>query len=701
MPGYISVSDSLFMEPLTVLFLYHNAFSKMSSDFTPLSIEMGLEFGFTYYFGNGDYYQGIGYQFPGTAPLYSAGDRLEGPSNDTLNTGYYIIEYVSSVEIHPAYNDYVSVHTYFDSETDIDGFGTGGYGSAIYVQADDSFGGLGSETGTAYNADRDETSDNFFSNTNSVDLNFFGDQSFGFTYYYGDGDYYSGSGYAPAGTYTIGERISFFSNDTGNDGYYNIDWVSNLGYETSRVNHIMIDSYFDSATDFDGYGDGGYGFASYFFGDGYSGLGSEHGEAYDESRTLTGDNYFSNDDSADISLLVDQEFGFTYHYGNGDYYSGFGYAPAGSYVPGQLPDFYDNDATGSGYYVIDYVNDLGFASPLRNNIIITSYYDASTDRDGIAVGGYGYAVPSWGVGYAGLGSERGEVYDSVSYVWSGDNAFDHYNSADLFLGTTLSVTSSSASKRESDSGSRKFTFIVTRVGDLSHSSSARWSVNQSGSDTADADDFLVGRFRSGIVRFDLGVASREISIRISGDTLQESDEQFTISLFDPTGASLDPHASEAIGLIVNDDVVTLPTISLIATAADKLEGQSGSQKFTFTAFRSGDLSQSSSVQWSFIGSGNHPADGDDFLTGGFRSGVVRFDPGQASCDISVRVLGDRQQEADEQFTLSLHAPNSASIDPLAAEAIGIIRNDDLLNGSFLAARHPLAFPTLVAMEPTI
>jgi hypothetical protein len=103
------------------------------------------------------------------------------------------------------------------------------------------------------------------------------------------------------------------------------------------------------------------------------------------------------------------------------------------------------------------------------------------------------------------------------------------------------------------SGSKRFTFTVTRSGDLSQSSSAEWFLSGSGLDPASPDDFLTERFDSGVIRFEADQSSRELSIRIRGDLTPEPDEQFTVALFNPIGASLDLSATEAIGIIRNDD----------------------------------------------------------------------------------------------------------------------------------------------------
>ena len=131
--------------------------------------------------------------------------------------------------------------------------------------------------------------------------------------------------------------LSGYWNETGNYGYYTINSVSAGTAYSWDNNQVYVTSYTD--------GDTGYGTTSivYSYG-GESGLGSEYGDAYD-SNWYSSDSYFSNYYEADI--LANQKFNYTYHYGNGDSYSGYGYAAVGTYTAGQTIGYYPNETTGS------------------------------------------------------------------------------------------------------------------------------------------------------------------------------------------------------------------------------------------------------------------------------------------------------------------------------------------------------------------
>jgi hypothetical protein len=115
----------------------------------------------------------------------------------------------------------------------------------------------------------------------------------------------------------------------------------------------------------------------------------------------------------------------------------------------------------------------------------------------------------------------------------------------------LSIAATSADKNEGDSGSTAFTFTVTRTGDTTGSSSATWTVTGSGATPASASDFTGAAFPTGTVSFAIGETSKTITVNVAGDTTDEPDEGFTVTLSAPSGATLG--TATAVGVIRNDD----------------------------------------------------------------------------------------------------------------------------------------------------
>lgn len=115
---------------------------------------------------------------------------------------------------------------------------------------------------------------------------------------------------------------------------------------------------------------------------------------------------------------------------------------------------------------------------------------------------------------------------------------------------SIAIAATSANKNEGNSGTTAFTFTVTRSGDLSAASSASFAVTGSGASPANGADFG-GSLPSGSVNFAVNDASEVITVNVSGDTTNEPNEGFTVTLSNPTNATIT--TASANGVIVNDD----------------------------------------------------------------------------------------------------------------------------------------------------
>ena len=127
----------------------------------------------------------------------------------------------------------------------------------------------------------------------------------------------------------------------------------------------------------------------------------------------------------------------------------------------------------------------------------------------------------------------------------------------------LSIAASDALKAEGNSGSTVYSFTVSRTGDVSGGSSVNWVVSGSGLNPADASDFG-GSFPSGTVVFAAGETSQQITMNVVGDVSAEFDEGFTVTLSNPSNASIS--GASASGQINNDDVA-VPVVTQITSSA--------------------------------------------------------------------------------------------------------------------------------------
>jgi len=228
----------------------------------------------------------------------------------------------------------------------------------------------------------------------------------------------------------------------------------------------------------------------------------------------------------------------------------------------------------------------------------------------------------------------------------------------------LAIAVTSAVKAEGQSGTTPFTFTVTRSGDTSVAHSANWAVQ--GASVTGAD-FIGGVLPTGTVSFAAGETSKVITVNVAGDTLIESNENFSVVLSSPsTGATF--IAGSAVGTIVTDDA----SLAIAATSAVNPEGNSGTTPFTFTVTRAGNVSLTHSVNWAVSGAA---VTGADFVGGVLPTGTVNFAAGETSKVITVNVAGDTAVESNEAFTVTLSAPTGGAT-LATASASGTINNDD-------------------------
>lgn len=243
----------------------------------------------------------------------------------------------------------------------------------------------------------------------------------------------------------------------------------------------------------------------------------------------------------------------------------------------------------------------------------------------------------------------------------------------------IGITPLDADKNEGNSGNTPFTFTITRSGLTNLTNSVTWTVGPGSNPSANAADFAGDAFQNGVVTFGPNEAAKVITVNVQGDTTLEPDENFVVTLSDATnGAMIDPQHPSAPGVIVNDDVGPPPVLSIAALSANQNEGNSGATAFTFTVSRSGNTTGVSTATWSVSAGANPAADGQDFVGGRLPSGIVTFTPGQTSQVVTVNVQGDTLYESNENFVVTLANPTGATIDPLHANAAGVIKNDDPL-----------------------
>jgi Subtilase family/RTX calcium-binding nonapeptide repeat (4 copies)/Calx-beta domain len=124
----------------------------------------------------------------------------------------------------------------------------------------------------------------------------------------------------------------------------------------------------------------------------------------------------------------------------------------------------------------------------------------------------------------------------------------------------------------------------------------------------------------------------------------------------------------------NIAVAITPNVAIAATDANKNEGNAGTTNFTFTATRTGDITDASVLDYAVTGA-TAGLNAADFVGNVLSSGTITFPAGSNATQlITVPVQGDLIFENDENFTVTLTSVSNANV--TTPTATGTIINDE-------------------------
>ena len=169
----------------------------------------------------------------------------------------------------------------------------------------------------------------------------------------------------------------------------------------------------------------------------------------------------------------------------------------------------------------------------------------------------------------------------------------------------------------------------------------------------------------GTLLFAPGIAELTITVDLIEDQLNELEETFEIHLHNPSAGLELARFSSATGTIRNDD----PEPMLDIADASVLENNDSAVMAHFVV----SLSEPSGteIEVAFRTINGVATAGTDYVGA---IGTVTFAPGETSQTITVTVLGDTLEEADETFSVVLEDPTRAGLND--SEADGMILDDD-------------------------
>lgn len=245
------------------------------------------------------------------------------------------------------------------------------------------------------------------------------------------------------------------------------------------------------------------------------------------------------------------------------------------------------------------------------------------------------------------------VLDGTGYV----TIFDNDPSGS---GSIISVND--ATVVEGNSGTTNAVFSIT----VSPAPTAPVTVNyRTTNNNATAGEDYVPQ--TGTLTFAAGQTSKTVSVPVKGDTVNEGDESFNLTLFSLGGPASYGEGS-AYGVILGDDRSPLISIGDV-TVAEGGPGSTVDAGFTVRLIQSSP--QPVLVDWD-------TRDGDAVAPGDYAGdgGTLTFAPGQTTKTVTVTVNGDDLVEGDEKFYVDLSHAVGGNITSSESTGVAVVQDSD-------------------------
>jgi hypothetical protein len=243
------------------------------------------------------------------------------------------------------------------------------------------------------------------------------------------------------------------------------------------------------------------------------------------------------------------------------------------------------------------------------------------------------------------------------------NSFFDINNANVTIvaGTGPGASIADVSVTEGNSGTTPALFPVT----LTAVSGVPVTVDFTtapGTATAPADYAIT----SGTLTFQPGETTRNVTVAVVGETVVEPDETFFVNLSNLSGGGTIGDA-QGQGTIVNDDFAP---VVINAGDASVVEGDPTANPTLLVPVTLSGPS-ASTVTVAFATADDTATAGSDYVA---TTGTLTFAPGVTSQNVTVSVISDLVDEADETFFVNLSAPVGGTIGD--GQGVGTITDDD-------------------------
>lgn len=212
---------------------------------------------------------------------------------------------------------------------------------------------------------------------------------------------------------------------------------------------------------------------------------------------------------------------------------------------------------------------------------------------------------------------------------------------------------------EGNSGTTNASFTVS----LSNPSSEVITVDYATIDDSATTGDLDYTATTGTLTFNPGETSKPITVPVRGDSKIENNESFVLNLSNPTRATL--LDAQGLGTLINDDGVAAIAIDDVS----RLEGDSGSSFLSFTVSLDNPSSQTVTVNYATVD--ETATAGSDYTA---QSGTLTFNPGETTQTLTIPILGDLLDEANETVLVNLTSPTQAIL--ADSQGRGTLIDDD-------------------------
>ncbi len=227
--------------------------------------------------------------------------------------------------------------------------------------------------------------------------------------------------------------------------------------------------------------------------------------------------------------------------------------------------------------------------------------------------------------------------------------------------TTQNITISDITRTEGNSGTKSFSFTITRSTNTA-SASVQYST-ASNTATSPSDYTAIPLTTLNLPAG--GSLTKTVRVPVVGDTAVEPNETFTVNLSNCVGCTITDN--QGVGTITNDDSSTASSITI--NDVTLTEGNSSTKNFAFTIKRSSNINSVSVNYYTVDNTATVPVDYTAKSTT-----VTLPAGGSLTQTVTVPVVGDTAVEPNETFTVNLS--NCVGCTITDNQGVGTITNDD-------------------------